>query len=552
MTAKRKGKRKRGHRQSSGLEDHRRHQKKLHPPLAQVPVPMKPVHWERDVLPEFLLIDAAAEQRTWDRAPAVLHGALDILDQFVSSDSNDTLLGTISSMALVVEDHRAEAREALVNSGLDRDLLPQGLRHGLALYPECPAAWLLADWQQLHTVDWEEGVRYLKGAVRRLWASKSVHSTRCRMLPLARMMKHHKLVFPAGMQAIELLPRYPRGLTADEQGSVESTARALFMAAVYGGNQRVEDWPVHFWRHSYRVSLCEDLGDDTSGTGVGESELRATATAIEDAAQRLSSVINRAARQASLDIYDLDRDEVLFGLLSRQYRLFRALAMDPTLWTMDLAGMFHRAMMDALITFRWLAKQNDLSQFTKFKKFSLGKQKLLKLHIQELVDGGREDLAEFEEYLSATINEEGWEELLSIDLGGNFAGKDMRTMAHEVGMRELYNLVFSPASAELHGEWVSLKRSNLVRCGNPLHRFHLVPQLQPPTILAPGAVLFAGSLLLETLEAWLDSYQLKGSDDDIEEFTRGLEAAFSELWGLQGDGGQNGLEGEDAQASKAD
>jgi len=552
MSAKRKGKRKRGHRQSSGLEDHQRHAKKLRPPLAQMSAPMKPLPWDRDVLPEFFLIDAAAHQRSWEGAPGVLHGALDILDQFVSSDSNDTLLGTISSMALVAEDRRAEAREALANSGLEQDLLPQGLRHGLALYPECPAAWLLADWRQLYTVDWEEGVRYLKGAVRRLWASKSVHSTRCRMLPLARMMKHRKLVFPAGMQGIELLPSYPGSLTAHEQGLVESTARALFMAAVYGGNEGVEDWPVHFWRHSYQVSACEDLGDDPGGTAVGEADVRGVATLMQDAAEQLSSVIDHAARQASLDIYDLDRDEVLFGLLARQYRLFHALAVDPWLWTMDLGSMFHRAMTDALITFRWLAKQNDGSLYAKFKEFSLGRQKLLKLHVGELVDDGRDDLAEFEEYLSATINEEGWEELLSIDLGGNFAGKDMRKMAHEVGMRELYNLVFSPASAELHGEWVSLKRSNLVRCGNPLHRFHFVPQLQPPTILAPDAVLFAANLLVQTFEAWLDSYQLKGSDDDIKGFTRRLEAAFWELRGLQGDGSEKGLDGEDAQDGKTD
>ena len=87
------------------------------------------------------------------------------------------------------------------------------------------------------------------------------------------------------------------------------------------------------------------------------------------------------------------------------------------------------------------------------------------------------ELEQFAEELADEVNEEIWEELLSVDLGGNFANMDMRKMAYEVDLQELYRLVYSPASSELHGEWTSLKKFNLVRCANPLHRFHRLPQL---------------------------------------------------------------------------
>jgi hypothetical protein len=531
---KRKGKNRR--RQTSRLNEHRRYKKKLQPPLAQLP--LKAVQWNPDMLPEMFLVDAAVDQLTWEAAPGALHQALDILDQFVPTDSDEILLGTISSMDLIPEDRRAEARSALADSGLFQVLMPEGLRHGLALYPKCPAAWLLANWPEEHTIDWEEGVRYLKGAVRRLWDSKSVYSTRCRMLPLARMIKHRKILFSPNVESIKLFPKYPTGLTEDEQHQVESVTRAMSNALIYDRDGKVRDWGPYFWRHSYEISPCEPLGDDSGGVRVGEEELQRVTARIGDATERFHDVVQHAALQAKLDIYSLNRDEVLFGLLSRQYRLFSALAKDPWLWTVDLGSMFHRAMVDALVTFKWLAKQNDPSLFRRFKEFSLGKQKLLKLHIEELVDQGREDLTEFEEYLSASVNEEIWEEFLNIDLGGNFAGINMRKMAHEVGLRDLYNLVFAPASADLHGEWTSLKKFNLVRCGNPLHRFHRLPRLSPPSILGSYAVVFAGTVLADTFRAWLDAYDLQRMSVDIGYFVPSLETAFSELW----DAGEYGNE----------
>ena len=72
-------------------------------------------------------------------------------------------------------------------------------------------------------------------------------------------------------------------------------------------------------------------------------------TAIKAAAEEITSVFRKAIQQAKLDLYDTDRDEVLFGLLSRQNRLFKMLVTNPSLWTADLGTMLHRVMVDALI-----------------------------------------------------------------------------------------------------------------------------------------------------------------------------------------------------------
>jgi hypothetical protein len=80
-----------------------------------------------------------------------------------------------------------------------------------------------------------------------------------------------------------------------------------------------------------------------------------------------------------------------------------------------------------------------------------------------------------------------WPELLEIELG-SWSKKDARKLAQEAGIEELYRLVFTPASSDLHGSWVSLKSSNLVQCAEPLHRWHRLPTYAEPPFFVNTAV----------------------------------------------------------------
>ena len=110
------------------------------------------------------------------------------------------------------------------------------------------------------------------------------------------------------------------------------------------------------------------------------------------------------------------------------------------------------------------------------------------------------------------------QEFLSVELGSIFEGTNIRQMAIDIEMKDLYDLVYSPSSSELHGEWTTLKDYNLVICANPLHRFHRLPNLTRDRFLAPGIVLTASSMLSETIQAWLENYKL------AEEFGGGLRS----------------------------
>ena len=512
-------------RQATPLSKHRRVGKQLKPPLAEIPFTF--FRWDRDLLPEMLWLDAVTDQVGWNRTPGVIRAALDAIEgPAQTAPEGPGVSGLISSFGTVSSQQRATARAALRDSRLEDAALPQPFRHALGLYPQCPAAWLIEDWRETNRVDPETGIAHLKAAVLRLFDSRSVYSTRCRMLPLGRLIERGRLHVPRDSSIVDLLSKYPGGLSDDEQRAAESVARATF-GAVTDFVLEGADWPQYFWRHNYEISVCQPVGQPAGDREALGKELSEEIVApVLEAGRRLGIVIDKAASRAPLDIYEMNKDEILFGLLSRQFRLFTAVASDVRLWAPDLARMLLRPMADALITLKWLIKRNDPVLFDKFKTFSAGKRKLLKLHIEEFADGARLDLAELESYLADSVNEEIWEELLPMDLGVNFADVNMRKMALEVELDDLYNLVFSPSSAEVHGEWMSLKEFNLQRCGNPLHRFHRLPRLSPLPVLDPGAILQAAHILAVTLHAWSETYDLSGTRQAGEEFLEAVRAAF--------------------------
>ncbi|MDX6499810.1 MAG: hypothetical protein QOG23_3070 [Blastocatellia bacterium] len=106
----------------------------------------------------------------------------------------------------------------------------------------------------------------------------------------------------------------------------------------------------------------------------------------------------------------------------------------------------------------------------------------------------------------------------------------MRNMASLVGLEDLYRLVYSPTSGELHGEWASLKKHNLTVCSNPLHRYHRLPRLNTPGLVWTGSILGAASILANTVESWLRAYGLESEAADlVAPFRTQIDTAFSEL-----------------------
>jgi hypothetical protein len=484
-----RGKRRGKSRRSTSLKGHHQHKKVLTPPFLQMPN-LKPVSWQHDGLPDFLWIQTIREETG---SLAAANDALDLLDEFVPDppespeDENGEgraepeqeyephpityLDGRISTFPLVPEARRAEAREALTKAA--PWALPDELGHGLVLYPECPAVWLYEDWAKVNHADPEIGTAYLKRLVAPLLDPKGRPSSQVRMIPVARGFKHGKIFLTRGMEVVDLLSKYPTGLNEEDQLHVEQWNRNMWNIHQATSDPTIaRAWVRHFWKQNWQISACApapsvppplDETEPEEGVPSEEGRGRRQPTVAEmqqgfvRAINGLGKDLRAVQRRAEIDIYNPTPDEVKLGLASRMFRLLRHLAFDPDLWTNEMGPHALRPMIDARIITAWLLKQNDPELFQKFKDYGVGKRKLFKLQLEELMDSddlsSDDDDEALHKRLEAEVNQDVMEEFVKIDLGGSFSGKNIRQMAQEADLNELYSLSYQPLSTEAHGEW---------------------------------------------------------------------------------------------------
>jgi len=504
---------------------------------------MEMVSYSQVFLPDLLWIAAMFDApRKWTAA----YEALDVIDRFVPYDEMDgksIVDGRISSFSLVPESSRKAAAAAL---GEETPwALPDALGHALLLYPECPAGWLYELWRDGNRIDPEAGLVYMKYLLRQYGDRESVESTRLRMVPLNRLLKHQKLHFMDTVETAKLLPEYPDGLSEDERRRVEAMTRAAyngFIGRSLASDPERASWARHFWNHNWSISPCEleppmpqyEMAEVVESDASSDQE---AAQPVGDLQAELSLIFRHlgaklrdAQLRVPLNLTDATKDEVKLGLTSRLFRLVCLLFMHPTLWDWMIVPHLLRPMVDTRITLAWLLQRDDRELFERYREFGLGRQKLFKLHVEDYVaeHETEEEHADVLDALQAAVNDEIMEEFRKIDLGGNFAGVSLRQMAIDTELKSLYDLNYQQLSAEAHGEWTSLTGYDLRRCVNPLHGFHRIGLFMPRELdLSLDLLPFALQLAADGITEAFDSFGVDVTDP----FAEAAEACAAAMQG---------------------
>src|SRR5437763_10033526 len=124
-------------------------------------------------------------------------------------------------------------------------------------------------------------------------------------------------------------------MAEEAQLRTEASVRAMFSGIFDLANAENKAWSAYFWRHNYKISLCEQANRILPETDATEI-IRRAMTRLRDVLSQLRIVYEEAVHRAELDLYAPDRDDVLFGLVSRQFRMFQVLIDDPKLWSPDI------------------------------------------------------------------------------------------------------------------------------------------------------------------------------------------------------------------------
>lgn len=208
---------------------------------------------------------------------------------------------------------------------------------------------------------------------------------------------------------------------------------------------------------------------------------------IPDAQQKIEEILENyvvAAREELAKRWDardiarlpMETYEVLGALLARQVTLATQMARNPGIWNWHMIPHILRSMADVHITMAWIL-MDPVDRSKKFIAYGLGQQKLILEHIKSKFkdESAADEKKKAVELIEAWIDSQKFSFLTDVNVG-NWAGKDTRSMADDVGLSDLYRFTYLPFSGAVHSQWHHIGQYNVTQCTNPLHALHFIPQ----------------------------------------------------------------------------
>lgn len=115
-----------------------------------------------------------------------------------------------------------------------------------------------------------------------------------------------------------------------------------------------------------------------------------------------------------------------------------------------------------------------------YQLYGIGQYKLVLDRHRE--NGGSAESHFDEKYIEVLVNEYHEEEYIDMDTR-YFNNQNIRLKAESVGEKDLYGLYYDYDSAFEHGLWGAIRESSLLKCNNPAHKYHCVPDIEDVTRL---------------------------------------------------------------------
>lgn len=101
-------------------------------------------------------------------------------------------------------------------------------------------------------------------------------------------------------------------------------------------------------------------------------------------------------------------------------------------------------------------------------------------------------------YIEALVNEFWIEDFIDMDTK-YFDHIGIRLKAEQVGEKELYGLYYDYDSSFEHSLWGAIRESSLLRCENPAHQYHCVPDIDDAIVLKsvlPDCIMIMNKIIV--------------------------------------------------------
>jgi hypothetical protein len=441
----------------SSLDGHARRGKILKNPFSAIsPTPMTPRSWVNECIPNILwacILTAALDRKHYlglfrkvainIREKLENHSELFITHNFISKFSDHEFDTAFQD---VLSDERAKSA---LSALLLVDCLPDR-----------------SFWNSRLPAPTDDHWQILAKAVGVCFDHQSQAATDIRWIKLIFLTITGRVIF-SQKQAdfLENLRLYPdRG----DMRSVRPMIRAAeiaFRTLEFGEEGKVELPAPHqttFWDEVYRKTGCLPRDQEGTPRRAEKSETDELIRVANLTAQHFHETIEQTGIDA--------RHDSAFGIVL--YGLNLLIEASASYCHSTAVGRsVLRSIVEGFITLSYLVSKDDPALWLQHRDYGNGQTKLSLLknlatsEIPHFIDLAR---------LESLANEDKWMEFNDINLGA-WAAQNLRTVATEANVKEVYDGYYDLCSGYTHGHWSAIRDAAFTTCFNPLHRFHRIP-----------------------------------------------------------------------------
>lgn len=268
---------------------------------------------------------------------------------------------------------------------------------------------------------------------------------------------------------LDLLVAYPASNHTDEiMRMARPTVRSLEMIILTFENTDSE-YLKGFWRCVSEMTECNIF---TVEFPEEKRNISAYMEKLHEVFVYLSELF------AATDPLD-EKMNVLLGIATYSYKRLKEIY-EHNLFNSISGRSCVRVLIEDYIMMKYLVK-NEASHDNIWRDYQLYGMGLYKLVLARHRESGVSEESHFDEkYIEALVNEFKGEEFIDMDTK-YFDKQNIRLKAESVGEKNLFGLYYDYDSSFEHGLWGAIRESSLLKCNNPAHKYHCVPDIEDET-----------------------------------------------------------------------
>lgn len=440
----------------SKLSDHIFKKGKFTTPLNSITTEMEDEKsWTYGRLPEYLWIGLILDQYGRESGLQRLYRIIVALHELAP----DLFAPRLSDILSLGKDTQAELYKRIIASTSKRTLAPLTLFLTLSKTPE------FSKWFYCQDLLIEERQNKILGTMKKIMDHQSHESTDIRFVVLYFELMSGKMHIQK--EQGDLLLKYPTlDHAAEEMRMIRPLVRSMEMMTLQF--EKINSEYLHgFWRCISEMTDCTlfSIQFPQEDTDIG--------LYMEQLHEVFSYFSNLFINAKPLN----EKMNVLLGIATYSYKRFNE-AYKHHLFNSISGRSCVRVLIENYIMLKYLVKNENLHNniWKEYQLYGIGLYKLvLKRHRESSIE--RKSSHFDMNYIEALVNEFKFEEYIDMDTR-YFDQQNIRLKAQSVDEKDLYGLYYDYDSSFEHGLWGAIRESSLLKCDNPAHQYHCVPDVE--------------------------------------------------------------------------